>query len=326
MTPDLQRAAEALHCANKIVLASHVNPDGDTLGSSLALTHALRALGKTAIPLSHDRVPDILKWMPGSEWVQNDTASRDFDLAVICDTGTAERIGRVRPIVEAAPLTLTIDHHIAEGEFGDIRVVDSHAAATGELVFALLQEMGAPITEAIAQCLLCAIVTDTGSFRYMNVTPTTFHIAAELMDAGACPAAIAELVFDNRSFASLKLMGRALDSMQTTANGRIAWAQIRASDFKELGTTDEDTEGIVTNVRAVSTAQVGVLFREIPGKKVRISLRARDGFDVNKVANVFGGGGHRLAAGCSLDPPLEDVVSKVLAEIERQMAKERHSI
>lgn len=319
MTDALQDAAQALLAAERIVLASHVNPDGDTLGSSLALTHALRALGKRAVPLSHDGVPDILRWMPGAEWVERGTAATDFDLAVICDTGTVDRIGSALATVEAARRTLTVDHHVAEGDFGDVRFVDSRASATGELVFALLREMGVPVSQAIAQCLLCAIITDTGSFRYMNVTPTTFEIAGELMKAGACPAQIAELVFDNRSYASLRLLGRALDSLQTTTDGRIAWARIRASDFEELQATDEETEGIVTHVRAVRTALVGVLFREVPGKKVRISLRGRDGVDVNKVANVFGGGGHRLAAGCTVDPPLDEAMAQVIGEIERQM-------
>jgi bifunctional oligoribonuclease and PAP phosphatase NrnA len=319
MKRSLGKAAAALLGANRIALACHVNPDGDTLGSVLALTHALRGLGKEAVPLSHDGVPDILQWMPGAEWVERESSRRDFDLAVICDTAALDRIGRSRAAVESAPKTVVIDHHVAEGDFGDIRVVDTGAAATGELVFSLLGALNAPIDGPIAQCLLCAIITDTGSYRYMNVTPATFHISAELMSHGACPAAIAELVFENRSLGSLKLLGRALDSLQTDESGRIAWARIRASDFEALGASDEETEGIVSHVRAVKSARAGVFFREVPGKKVRISLRAREGFDVNKVANVFGGGGHRLAAGCSLDPPLEDAERAVIAEIKRQM-------
>jgi bifunctional oligoribonuclease and PAP phosphatase NrnA len=315
----LTQAAEAIRAANKIVLASHINPDGDTLGSSLAIAHALRAMGKLALPLSHDGVPDIYRWMPGQEWVERETEDRDFDLAIVCDTGTADRIGRARPAVESARTSICIDHHVSEGEFGQIRVVDSKAAATGELVYALLQELKVPLNKAVADCLLAAIITDTGSFRYMNVTPNTFRVAGALMRAGACPAAIGELVFENRSYASVKLLGRALDSLKLTHCGRIAWAHVSAQDFEELGATDEETEGIVNHVRAVKTAQVGALFREVPGKKVRISLRARDGYDVNRVAQAFGGGGHKLAAGCSLDPPLDEAERLVVAEIERWM-------
>jgi phosphoesterase RecJ-like protein len=315
----LKQAAEALRKAERVVLASHVNPDGDTLGSALALAHALRAMGKTAVPLSHDGVPEILRWMPGTEWVERDTAARDFDLAVVCDTGTTDRIGRARPVVECAPASICVDHHVSEGDFGQIRVVDSRAAATVELVYALLRELRAPFTKAIADCLLCALITDTGSFRYMNVTPNTFRIAGALMRCGACPAAISELVFENRSLASVKLLGRALDSLKVSADGAVAWAHIRARDFEELGATDEETEGIVNHVRAIDTVKIGVLFREIPGKRVRISMRARDGQDVSEVAHLFGGGGHRLAAGCHHEPPLEAAEAEVIAEVQRHV-------
>lgn len=312
-------AAEAIAKAQSIVLACHVNPDGDTLGSALALAHALKKMGKCFTVLSHDGVPEIYQWMPGTEWVQRDTDERDFDLSIVCDTGTSERVGRAREAVESARLTLNIDHHVAEGEFGKIRVVNSKAAATGELVYGLLKSMGAEIDRKIAECLMCAIVTDTGSFRYMNVTPHTFKVAGDLMAYGAWPATISELVFENRSLASIKLLGRALDSLRVTGDGLIAWAHIRAKDYEDLGASDEDTEGIVGHVRAVKGSCVGILFREIPGKKVRISLRSREGYDVNAVAQVFGGGGHKLAAGCSIDPPLENAERMLLAEAAKHL-------
>ncbi len=320
MRKALKQAAEAIRNAHKVVLASHINPDGDTLGSNLALAHMLRKMGKGAVPLSHDGVPDIYRWMPGQEWIRQETQERDFDLAIVCDTGTTDRVGRARPAIESTPVSLCIDHHLSEGSFGQIRIVDSKASATGELVYALLRELKAEIDPAIADCLMCALITDTGSFRYMNVTPRTFRIAGALQRAGASPANINERVFENRSFAGVKLMGRALESLQTSADGRIAWAHVRASDYEELNATDEETEGIVGEVRALQGVQVAILFREVPGRKIRISLRSREGYDVSRVAQAFGGGGHRLAAGCSADPPLEDAEQKVLAETARWMA------
>src|SRR5258708_2878832 len=271
----LARAAEAIRAANKIVAACHVNPDGDTLGSALAIAHALQRMGKVVTVISHDGVPDIYSWMPGQEWVQKDTADRDFDLAIVCDTGTADRIGRARPAIESAPVSIDIDHHLAEGTFGQIRVVNAKVAATGELVFALLNEMGLEIDKLIADCLMCAVVTDTGSFRYMNVTPGTFRIGGQLMKAGACPAAISELVFENRSLGSIKLLGRALDSLKVSSDGKVAWAHVEAKDYDELNASDEETEGIVSHVRSVKGALAAILFREIPGKKVRFSFPAR---------------------------------------------------
>jgi len=320
-----KRAVEALCGAQKVVIASHVNPDGDALGSILALSHALRAMGKDATPISTDGVPDIYSWMPGAEWVQTGTDRRDFDVAVVCDAGALERIGRSQlATIASAPILMDIDHHVTDGPFGDIRILDDRAAATAELIYSLIRALGVAVgrdlmTREIAECLMTGLITDTGSFRFMNVTPHTFNLAARLQRSGAQPAPIADLVFENRSFASLKLLGRALASLQTTADGTVAWAVVTARDFTELGGIDADTEGIVNNVRSVKGACIGILFREVPGKNVRISLRAREGSDANRIAAAFGGGGHRLAAGCSLEPPLDDVVAGVVAEAVRQL-------
>ncbi|HZP82388.1 MAG TPA: bifunctional oligoribonuclease/PAP phosphatase NrnA [Chthonomonadaceae bacterium] len=327
MKKQIKQAVEAICAARRIVLTCHINPDGDTLGCVLALAHALRALDKEVTVLAADGVPDIYCWMPGVEWVETGTERRDFDLAIVCDAGALDRVGRsVMPVVESAPCLIDIDHHVADGVFGDVQVVDATAAATAELVWQVIRALSLATgkelaTREVAECLMTGIVTDTGSFRFLNVTPRTFLLAARLQRLGALPAPIAENVFENRSFASLKLLGRALDSLQTTPDGRIAWAHVTAQDYEELGATDAETEGIVNHVRSVRNAQVGILFREVPGHKVRISIRARDGADVNKVARVFGGGGHKLAAGCSLDPPLAEAERLVVAETERQLGK-----
>ncbi len=321
-----KKAALAICAAERVVLAGHVNPDGDTLGCILALAHALRALGKETTVLSADGVPDIYAWLPGAEWVERMTEPRDFDLGIVCDAGALNRIGTsLMPIFAAVPHLIDIDHHVADGPFGDIQILDATAAATAELVWQVIRALARATrrdlaTREVAECLMTGIITDTGSFRFLNVTPRTFLLAAHLQRLGALPAEIAEQVFENRTFASLKLLGRALDSLQTTPDGRVAWARVTAQDFHELGAVDAETEGIVNNVRAVRDAQIGILFREIPGRKVRVSLRARDGADVNKIANAFGGGGHKLAAGCSLEPPLAEAERAVLAETIRQLA------
>lgn len=320
MIPNLQQAAQAIRTANSVVLAGHVNPDGDALGSMLALTHAIHALNKAATPLSHDGVPAIYRWLSGSEWVEREAKEGAvYDLAILCDTGSLSRVGGARGALEGAARSICIDHHAKEGDFGDVRVVCPQAAATGEIVYALLREMSVPITRTIAECLMCAIITDTGSFRFMNVTANTLHVAASLMGAGVSPAHIGELVFDSREVPALKLLGRALDSLRVSPCGRVAWATITASDFADVDGTDEQTEGIVTHIRAVKGVRVGFLMREIPGKKIRVSLRSREGFDVNHVAQEFGGGGHRMAAGCTLAPPLRDAEQQLLDAIARWM-------
>jgi phosphoesterase RecJ-like protein len=321
----IKRAAHLLSEAQRIVLAGHVNPDGDTLGCCLALAHALQTLGKDVTVLLADGVPEIYSWLPGADWVQTGTTRRDFDLAVVCDSGSLERVGSsIRPVIEAVECVIDVDHHVADGVFGNVQVLDATAAATAEIVWLLLRALEkkadrSVMTQAVAECLMTGLITDTGSFRFLNVTPRTFDLAARLEQLGALPAPITERVFENRTHASVKLLGRALDSLQITPDGRVAWAHVTAQDFADLNAIDAETEGIVNQVRAINTVQVGILFREIPGKKVRVSLRARDGADVNKIANVFGGGGHKLAAGCSVESPLADVELAVVAETIRQL-------
>jgi len=320
-----KQAVEALCAAQRIVVASHVNPDGDALGCILALAHVLRGIGKDVVALSADGVPDIYDWLPGVEWVQTGTDRRDFEIAIICDAGAFSRTGSsISEALRSAPIVINIDHHLADVPFGDILIVEERAAATAELIYGLIRALSVAngrdlMTKEIAECLMTGLITDTGSFRFMNVTPNTFRLAARLQQLGALPEPIAELVFENRSFSSLKLLGRALASLQVSEDGRVAWAMVSADDFEDLTAEDAETEGIVNLVRSVRGADIGVLFREIPGKKVRISLRARAGGDVNRIAAVFGGGGHRLAAGCSVDPPLADAVTKVVAECRKQL-------
>ena len=325
MRKQVKAAVAAIDAAHKIVLAGHVNPDGDTLGCVLALAHVLRKAGKDVTAISTDGVPAIYRWMPGTDQIVTGTDRRDFDLAIVCDAGALERIGRsVIPAIESAPLLIDIDHHVADGVFGDIRILDVTAAATAELIWPLIFALGKVwgrdlADKAVADCLMTGLITDTGSFRFLNVTPRTFLLAARLQRLGAVPAPIAELVFENKSYAGVKLLGRALDTMQRTQDGRVAWTHVSAQDFADYDAADADTEGIVNHVRSVEGVQVGILFREVPGKKVRISLRARDGADVNRIANVFGGGGHKLAAGCSAEPPLADVERAVVQETVRQL-------
>lgn len=282
------------------------------------MTHALRSLGKSVVPLSADGVPEIYSWLPGASEIRTD-AEGPFDLAIVCDASSPQRLGSVGKRVLEAADSVVIDHHAGNGGFGRVRIVDPHAAATGELVYSLLREMRIRFNKDIADCLLCAIVTDTGSYRFLNVTATTFQVSAALMRYGACPAAISELVFETRSKASLKLLGRALDALEVTPDGRISWSVITARDFAELGATDEDTEGIVTHVRAVRGSEIAVLFRELPEGKVRVSLRSRRDADVSVVAERFGGGGHRSAAGCTLSVPLPEAIRSVLEALRNHV-------
>ncbi len=312
----LAEAAAAIHQSQTIVMACHVNPDGDALGSLLGLALALIPLGKTLVCLSEDGVPDILKFLPHADLIQQTTDHSAFDLALVVDSGDLPRVGStVQPIIGRARQVVDIDHHVTTGAFGDIRVLDARAASTAEIVYALLLALQTPITPEIATCLFTGIITDTGSFRFQNVTPNTLQVAAALLEAGAPPAFISENVFENRTFAATRLLGHALASLKRSPDGSLVWASITAADFQETSATDQDTEGIVSYVRGVRDAEVGILFREMAGGGVRVSLRSRESINVAAVAENFGGGGHRMASGCTVYLPLAEAETAVTQAI-----------
>ena len=315
-------AAQAIRESKTVVLACHVNPDGDALGSLLALALALRPLGKEVTCLSEDGVPDILRFLPGSDLISRSTDIPTFDLALVVDSGELARVGeQVRPMVSRARRAVNIDHHVVAGTFGDIRVLDSGAASTAEIVYALLQTLEIPLSPEIATCLFTGIITDTGSFRFQNVTPGTLRTAALLVAAGASPPLISENVFENKTFAGTRLLGRALSSLSQSPDGRIVWAHITAADFRSLGAIDAETEGVVNYVRGIRGAEVGMLFREMDNGRIRVSLRSRESVNVAELAQDFGGGGHRMASGCTLNVPLPDAELALVAAAQLAVSR-----
>ncbi len=316
----MAEAAEAIRAASDIVLASHINPDGDTLGSMIALGLGLQSLGKQVTLLSADGVPATLGFLPGAKLVQNRTTRRDFDLAIGLDAGDLSRVGVSVEALQSAPTLIDIDHHVTAGQFGQIRLLDSTAAATAEIIYDVLLALGVALDLPIAVNLLTALLTDTGSFRFRNVTPRTMALGGEMIRLGASPDPIAECVFENKPFAGQKLLGRALESLQKSPDGRIVWAHVTQGDFAEFGATDEMTEGVVGAVRAVQGNDVALFLREMSSGKLRVSLRSRDPIDVSKIAAEFGGGGHRLASGCTLDGPLADAEALLVATVIRHIA------
>ncbi len=313
-------AIAAIAEAHRIVIACHVNPDGDALGSLLGLGLGLIAIGKEVVLLSSDGVPTNFEFLPGSETVRTNTERRDFDLAIVVDSGDLTRIGNARAVVESAPVIMDMDHHVTGAPFGQIQLLDGNAAATAEIVFDLLISLGTEITVPIAENLLCGILTDTGSFRFRNTTPQTFQIASALTAIGASPNPIAEAVFENRSFASQRILGRALEKMQISADGRVVWSAVTQVDFAETGAADSDTDGVSSQLQTVRGVKVALFLRETENGTFRVSLRSKEPFDVSAVAAQFGGGGHKLASGCSLPGPLAGAEARLLAAVAEQFA------
>lgn len=318
--PALEEAAKALRAAERVLLACHVNPDGDTMGSALALGLALRDSGKQVAIVCPDEPPRAYRFMPGSETFLRSAPEETFDVAVAVDCDGFHRLGAAGPAVRKATRVIEMDHHTGEGRFGDILVIDQSASATGELVFLLLQRLELPITPDIATNLYVALLTDTGSFRFANTTARSLRIAAELVERGADAARIAEQIYETRSFAAVAMLGHALASMKRSDDGALVWARLTEKDFLGTGGSDAETEGIINHLRSIEGVKVALLFRQVDGR-IRVSLRGRAPVDVSQVARVFGGGGHRQAAGCTLEMPLPRAERAVLAEVRKVLKR-----
>lgn len=314
----LAQAAAAIRPANSILIACHVRPDGDALGSLLALGLGCEQLGKQATLLSPDGVPAPYRFLPRWERVVR-AASGPFDLAVGVDADGSDRLGSAEAAVLAAPRVIDIDHHTGPDPYGQIQFVDPSAAATGELILSLLDELEVRLDVDLAVCLLTAILTDTGSFRFSNVTPRTLAAAARLVEAGARPGPIYEAVYERKPPAALRIAGRALAGLGEDCGGRLVWAALSRADFEAAGASDEDTDGIVSTLQGAAGARVAILFREHVDGEVRASLRSRGGPSMAELAAEFDGGGHHAAAGCTLPGPLPEAVRRLLAAARRRL-------
>jgi phosphoesterase RecJ-like protein len=315
----LRDAWSRLLARESFAFACHVRPDGDCLGAALALARALRGLGKDVTVLSADPVPDHYLFLPDSDTVVHASPRRDFDVGALIDSDVPKRVGDSADAITSAKVLARIDHHLSSEDFGEIQIVDTKISSTSELIYELFEANDIAVDKTAATMLLTGIIFDTGGFRYPNASPRTFEIASRLAALGADSSGIARSVFESRPLKSVKLLGRALNSMQATDDGVIVWATITSADYRELGVEDSDTEGIVNSVGAVKGPKVAMLFREVEPGTVRISLRSREGFDVNQVARAFDGGGHAAAAGCTFEGALDEAIMRVIEEVRRWM-------
>lgn len=291
------------------VLTAHVSPDGDCLGSMLALYEFLVRQGKQVIVLLDDVVPPVYRILPYWDVIRTaDEVGRiKADLLVILDASTSDRIGRVGEIVQAP--TLNIDHHVSNKGFTDHRWLDSNASATGELIYRLFEEAKEPITKEMAVNLYTAIATDCGFFRYANTRPATMRIGADLLAHGVEPNVIAEAL-EQVSLSTMHLTVRALQTMAFYAEGKIAVITVT----RDMLEHDESTDELINYPRKVEGVEVAVMLKQKDDTSVKISMRSRS-TDVSQIAMQFGGGGHARAAGCSIEGSIDEAREKLLAVI-----------
>ena len=310
---DLGAVVEAIRARDRFLVTTHENPDGDALGSLLAMDIALRSLGKDSMMFLAGPAPlpgeyrflalgDLRRELPA------DAAERTL---VAVDCANESRIGADPTVLELAPFTLNIDHHHDNSRFGDVILVDPEASSTGELLRDVFGALEIGLTPELAEPLYTALVTDTGRFQYANTTPKALRLAAELVEAGADVHKVFQDVYENVQFAKLKLLARALERAQVYEGGGLVISYLLRDDFGDVGAVEPYSEGIIDFLRAVEGAEMAALIREPPRGGTparRISLRAsHDELDVSAIARASGGGGHRQAAGFSSDASIEEI-------------------
>lgn len=325
MPLDWSPFVELVNRHQRFLLMTHVRPDGDALGSELALAAALRASGKQARAVIASNLPPRYKFLdPDGTKIERfqppGERFRDVDAVIIVDTGTWNQIGDFGPFLKALPVPrMVIDHHRTQDDLGGERLVDTSAEAAGRLIFEACQALKVPLNKEIADYLFLAVSTDTGWFRHSNTTPATFALAEELTRAGANPTILYDQLYDQNPAGKLRLAGRVLDRIKTFGNGQIAATEVYLSDYGETGSTPPDTEDLINYPRSVEGVEVALLLIEQREGGVKVSFRSRSRIDVDKIAESFGGGGHRLASGATVPGTMNDVRAKVLAAVEKAL-------
>ena len=310
--PPLQQILDVLTRRHRFVLTSHARPDGDSVGSQLALAFALRRLGKDVRIVSHDPAPPYLRTFPGINDLEvSDRVDESFDAAVVLECGSVDRT-EVGGLDRA--FLINIDHHVGNTLYGTVNWIDESAAACGEMVFDVVRGLGVPLSKEIATYLYVAILTDTGSFRHANITTRTFDICRQIADAGVSPADVAARVYQDSSVGKLRLTGALLDHMQMVSGGRVAVLIVDDRILRETGCAADDMEGLINLPLTANDVQAVILFKEFDDQ-LRVSLRSKGTIDVRAVAAANGGGGHRNASGFSLSTPLQEAQPRVIAQV-----------
>ena len=306
----LAETGELLKAAKKLVIVSHVSPDGDTLGSSLALMHALCMLGKEVIMNVDDDISTVYSFLPGIAEYRRfaPEESVDADLLVIIDASSADRAGNAMDVVKS-PAVLNIDHHKTNTRFADYLYLDSDAAATAEIIYSLLLEMGIKLTRDIATCIYEGIYTDTGSFKYSNTTSNTLKTAADLLNYGVNPSLISDNM-ELKSRSQVEMLRKVLETLTFLKDGKIAYIEIPL----ELYDHNVETDTFISYPRYVEGVEIALLFKQVEANLTRVSFRSKE-IDVAKVALSFGGGGHKKASGCSIYAPLKEAEKVILEAV-----------
>jgi len=314
MNKELPKIKSLVKNAKSALIACHLDPDGDAIGSMLALAQALEQFGLAVTCYCADQFPRVYRFLPGSDRIKRELLlGQHFDLFFIVDSSDISRIGDKLEPRHLAPVIINIDHHPDNNRFGDVNYV-MNTSSVAEEIFDLCQYLKVKIDKRLADCLYAALITDTGNFRYENTSARTFLMAAELLRAGVNTHEITTLIYDTKTISSVKVAARALSEIKFSPDKKVAWTVVTEALMHETGARTEDLVGIVDRIRSIDGVEVAIVFREDNGK-VKINFRAKDKSNVSEIARRFGGGGHHKAAGAVVAGETAAVVEKVILEV-----------
>lgn len=311
---------KAIQKYNSFVVCSHVGPDGDAMASMLALGLGLEQMGKEVVYFNHDGVPETLAFLPNTDKViSNFRNGLTCDAAISLDCGSFQRLGKKFADWKGYKALINVDHHASNDKYGDINYIIPDAASTGEVVWSILKTLGCKLTPEIATNIYCTLVTDTGSFQYSNTSAGTLRLAAEMVDAGTKPHVVSQNLFESKPFVMFQLLQRLLERLSVSPDGRYSWSVMYQKDLEEAGTGYEVTEEFINYPRSIKGVEIACLYKELPGKKFKVSMRSKNRVDVSLICQAFGGGGHKRAAACVIPGTFEEVQSEIVSKIKKAL-------
>jgi phosphoesterase RecJ-like protein len=319
----LDKVVEEIRRNDDWLIVTHERPDGDAVGSALAMAHILDALGKTWRFVVEAPLPERFSFIPMYDRAVpvEATPDREFQRVIAVDCADMARFDYARSYVAQDADIVNIDHHATNPRYGVSALIDAEAAATCELVYHVARALSVPLTADLATCIYTGILTDTGGFVQPNTTREVHLITAELLDHGVRPYDVAEPALESRTWAQMRLLQMALNNLTVSSDGKYAVIYVTRGMLEGAGCTDDDTEGLVGFTRSIDTVEVGALFRETADGRVKVSLRSKRYVDVSRIAQVFSGGGHTRAAGCTVNGDLAEAMDKVIEQIELALAE-----
>ena len=314
----IDRIIEALRGHQTFCIVGHIRPDGDCIGSQLALAMALQNEGKQVVCWNEDAAPAKLKFLDPDGRFQKPRSGESFDCVIAVDCASFERLGRAGACIGGRKLFINIDHHESNTRYADLNWVSAREPSSGELIYRLLKIARWPVTRPMADNLFTAISTDTGSFQYPTTRPGTFHSAAELVTRGANLAKICDEVYQSYSLSRVRLLKHVYNKFRLAQNDRIAWFWLKQADFSRTGAVSNDSEGLIDHIRAIEPVVVACVFEELVPELTRVSLRSKSAaINVNEIAAQFGGGGHPAAAGARIAGRPLGVQRRVIAALKK---------